>query len=116
MPPPKNKKTIEDVKKFMIMVANYNGWKLNPDEDFLNLLAEGLMINYNRYGYFSCPCRDASGIKEKDKDMICPCNYCKPDQEEYGHCYCGLYLTPEFYNSGKTPTSIPDRRPEELYN
>jgi len=108
---PKIKKSFDDVKKFVSMTANHNGWKLNPDEEFLKMIIDGLMVNYNRYGYFSCPCRDASGIKEKDKDIICPCKYCKPDQEEFGHCYCGLYLTQSFFESNKKPSSIPDRRP-----
>ncbi|TFH27044.1 MAG: ferredoxin:thioredoxin reductase, partial [Promethearchaeota archaeon] len=42
---------------------------------------------------------------------ICPCDYCKPDQEEYGHCYCGLYLTGEFFDTGKEPQGVPERRP-----
>ncbi|MHA1168721.1 MAG: ferredoxin-thioredoxin reductase catalytic domain-containing protein [Candidatus Hodarchaeales archaeon] len=96
------------------MVAKKQGWKLNPDEELVDLLVDGLMINYNRYGYFSCPCRDATGDREKDRDIICPCDYCRPDQQEYGHCYCGLFLTPEFYESGNTALYIPERRPEEL--
>ena len=95
----------------MEMVAKKNDWYLNRDEEFLDMLADGLTTNYNRYGYYSCPCRDADGDKELDKDIICPCDYCVPDQKEYGHCYCGLYLTPEFYQSGKEPEAIPERRP-----
>lgn len=105
------KKTKEQTRKFMEMVAKKNGWYLNRDEEFLDMLAEGLTTNYNRYGYYSCPCRDADGDRELDKDIICPCDYCVPDQKEYGHCYCGLYLTPEFYESGKEPEAIPERRP-----
>ena len=96
------------------MVAEKQGWFLHPDEEFLDNLIEGLKVNFNRYGYFSCPCRMASGEKEKDKDIICPCDYCRPDQEDYGHCYCGLYCTPEFYEKGEMPSAIPERRPEEL--
>jgi len=103
-------KTMEDTTKIVEMVAEHNGWKLCPDEELLEMLKEGLMKNYNRYGYFSCPCRDASGNKEKDKDIICPCNYCVPDQKEYGHCYCGLYLTKEYYETGRMPQAIPERR------
>ncbi|MHA1821395.1 MAG: ferredoxin-thioredoxin reductase catalytic domain-containing protein [Promethearchaeota archaeon] len=112
----KKKKTIEDALMFQSMVAKKHGYKLNRDESFLKMLAEGLVINYNRYGYYSCPCRDASGVKEKDKDIICPCEYSEADIKEYGHCYCGLYLSEEFYESGKVPSSIPDRRPEEKYD
>lgn len=111
---PKRVKTNEETVRFITMIAKKQGWKLNTDEEFIDMLVDGLMINYNRHGYFACPCRDASGDREKDKDIICPCDYCRPDQQEYGHCYCGLYLTPEFYDSGIHPLSIPERRPEEL--
>ena len=107
----KKEKTKDDAKKFAEMVANKQGWHLHPDEKFLDMLFEGFATNYNRYGYFGCPCRLLEGDREKDKDLICPCDYCVPDQKEYGHCYCGLYLTKEFYESGKTPDGIPERRP-----
>lgn len=110
MPEPAVKKTKDDGLKFQRMVADKQGWVLNPDHTLVEMLAEGLVINYNRYGYFACPCRDADGIKEKDKDIICPCAYCRPDQAQYGHCYCGLYLTQEFAKTGAVPHSIPERR------
>lgn len=103
-------KSYEDVSLFTSMVAEKNKWKLNRDKEHLKIINEGLMKNFNRYGYFSCPCRDADGIKEKDKDIICPCDYCVPDQKEFGHCYCGLYLTEEFYDTEVEPGSIPERR------
>jgi ferredoxin-thioredoxin reductase catalytic chain len=108
-------KTKEDTREFAEKVSAHKGWKLNPDDEILGYLIEGLTVNYNRYGYFQCPCRDSWGNREKDRDIICPCAYCVPDQEEYGHCFCSLFLTPEFYSSGATPKSIPERRPQELY-
>jgi ferredoxin-thioredoxin reductase catalytic subunit len=109
---PKNLKTREDTLNFMKMVADKQNWRLNTDREFLEILADGLSKNFNRYGYYSCPCRDASGIREQDRDIVCPCEYCRPDQQEFGHCYCGLYLTPEFFGRGTPPSSIPERRPE----
>jgi len=103
-------KNFENTRLFVSMVAQKQGWELNRDEEHLEIIISGLMKNYNRYGYFACPCRDASGVKEKDSDIICPCDYCRPDQEEFGHCYCGLYLTKDFFKSGKEPQSIPERR------
>jgi len=106
-----SEKTIDQTQRFVSMVAEKQGWKLNPDEEFVRMLVEGLMVNYNRYGYYSCPCRDADGVREKDRDIVCPCVYCVPDQEEYGHCYCALYLTVSFFESGRPPAPIPERRP-----
>jgi ferredoxin-thioredoxin reductase catalytic chain len=109
------KKTKDEVRTFAVKVSAHKGWKLHPDPEFLDYLFEGLMVNYNRYGYFQCPCRDSWGEREKDRDIICPCEYCVPDQEEYGHCFCGLFLTPKFRESGEMPKSIPERRPAERY-
>jgi ferredoxin-thioredoxin reductase catalytic chain len=105
-----DEKTNQQTLNFMEMVAKKQGWKLNSDDDLISILAQGLTVNYNRYGYYSCPCRDADGVREADKDIVCPCNYCVPDQKEFGHCYCGLYLTEEYAASGKVPQGIPERR------
>lgn len=104
------KKTIEDTAQFCQMVASKHGWELHPDKEFLDMLIDGLTVNFNRYGYFSCPCRDSDGIREQDKDIICPCVYCPMDVKDYGYCYCGLYNDPESIKRGGTPQSIPERR------
>ncbi len=106
-------KTKEEVLKFIGMAANHHRWKLNPDAEFTESLAEGLMKNFNRYGYFLCPCRDTEGSRDKDADVICPCTYSHADVAEFGHCYCGLYLSESFSASGKKPRSIPERREQE---
>ena len=111
MTEPKNKKSMDEVRTFVKMVAHKQGWILHPDTTFRDTIVEGLMTNFNRYSYFACPCRDADGLREEDKDIICPCDYCVPDQEEFGHCFCGLYLTEEFSRKETLPTSIPERRP-----
>lgn len=103
-------KTFDDAKLFVHMVAGKQGWELNRDHEHLEIIIEGLAKNYNRYEYYSCPCRDASADKQADADIICPCHYCRPDQEKYGHCFCGLYLTKEYYATGQEPSSIPERR------
>lgn len=103
-------KSYDDVSLFVSMVAQKKNWRMNRDREHLEMIVSGLAKNFNRYGYFSCPCRDADGVRDNDKDIICPCDYCVPDQEEFGHCYCGLYLTEEFYNSGREPEGIPERR------
>jgi ferredoxin-thioredoxin reductase catalytic chain len=103
-------KTAEDAELFASMVAAKQGWALNPDSGFVRILAEGLATNWNRYGYFLCPCRDTEGSREADADVVCPCKPSWKDVEERGHCFCALYLSKEFASSGKPPASIPDRR------
>jgi ferredoxin-thioredoxin reductase catalytic chain len=103
-------KTAEQTALFATMVARKQGWALNPDADFTQSLVEGLTTNWNRYGYFLCPCRDSDGSAEADADVVCPCAPSWKDVEERGHCYCALYLAPGFAAAGKEPQSIPDRR------
>jgi len=97
------KKTQEEAEAF--------GYHLNPDEEFTKELLESILINQDRYGYGACPCRLASGVKEEDLDIICPCDYRDPDLVEYGACYCGLYISGEVLRGEKKLTSIPERRP-----
>jgi len=93
--------------------ARSRGYHLNPDEDFLRDLLEGLRKNEERYGYPSCPCRLASGDFSLDRDIICPCDYRDPDVEEFGNCYCGLYVRKDVFERKMLATSIPERRPLE---
>ncbi|NMC58971.1 MAG: ferredoxin:glutaredoxin reductase [Candidatus Methanofastidiosa archaeon] len=90
------------------------GYHLNPDIDFTKKLVKGLLVNEDRYGYQSCPCRISSGVKQDDLDIICPCDYRDPDLDEYGACYCALYVSREIVDGKKNLESIPERRlPEE---
>jgi ferredoxin-thioredoxin reductase catalytic subunit len=105
--------TLEHVRQRAESDAKTYGYYLNPDSDFLQDLLEGIKRNEERYGYPSCPCRLASGKFEFDRDIICPCDYRDPDVEEYGACYCALYVRKDVFE-GKTPvTPVPDRRPLE---
>ncbi len=90
--------------------AQSQGIQLNKDKDYVIEILEGLLINESRYGYRSCPCRLASGNREIDKDIVCPCVYRDPDIKEYGSCYCGLYVSKE-WNEGKMKhVKVPERR------
>jgi ferredoxin-thioredoxin reductase catalytic subunit len=104
------KKTKEQTKIFTEMVAKKQGWVLTRDESLYEDLTDGLTTNYNRYGYYMCPCRDSDGNREADQDVICPCAYAAADISEYGHCYCSLYWSKEFAASGKKAEAIPERR------
>jgi len=93
--------------------AKSTGYSLNPDEEFTRGLVEGLLVNRQRYGYQACPCRLASGDKGRDRDIICPCDYRDPDLEEWGACYCALYVSDEVLRGEREIQSIPERRPSE---
>jgi ferredoxin-thioredoxin reductase catalytic chain len=91
--------------------AESGGYHLHPDTLFVQGLARGLLANEQRYGYPSCPCRLASGVMDRDLDIICPCDYRDPDLDEYGGCYCALYVSREVKSGAKILGSIPERRP-----
>ncbi len=91
--------------------AESKGYHLNPDIEFTKDLIRSLLINQKRYGYWACPCRLASGKREEDSDIICPCDYRDPDLSEFGTCYCALYVSQEIKDGKKESESIPERRP-----
>jgi ferredoxin-thioredoxin reductase catalytic chain len=89
------------------------GYFFNNNKVLVLELLEALLTNKGRYGYMGCPCRLLSGDRENDKDVICPCVYRTPDVEEFGSCYCSLYVSKE-WNEGKIPHAyVPERRPPE---
>ena len=89
------------------------GFVFNSDREKVIVLLEGLLINMERYGYMSCPCRLAKEDREKDRDIICPCVYRLADIEEFGSCYCGLYVSKEWNEGEISEQYIPERRPAE---
>jgi len=89
------------------------GAYFNKDKDLVFELLESLLVNKERYGYMACPCRLACEDKEKDKDIICPCVYRAPDIEEYGSCFCGLYVSKALNDGEIEAQYVPERRPPE---
>ena len=105
--------TLEMVRQRAEADARTYGYYLNPDAKFLQSLLEGLKQNEERYGYLSCPCRLASGKFEYDRDILCPCDYRDPDVQEFGACYCGLYVRKDVYKGRTELQPVPERRPVE---
>ncbi len=103
--------TPERLFEILTNFAESQGIQLNKDKEYVMAILEGLLTNEKRYGYRSCPCRLADGVKEKDADIICPCVYRNPDIKDFGSCYCRLYVSRE-WNDGKTGHArVPERRP-----
>lgn len=103
------KELYERMKK----VQEPKGYFFNNDKERTFELLEALLLNKKRYGYMGCPCRLLSGDRDADRDIICPCVYSVADIEEYGSCYCNLYVSQD-WNSGKAPREyVPERRPPE---
>lgn len=107
---------VEELYKRLKELQERKGYFFNSDLERTFELLEALIVNKHRYGYMSCPCRLASGDREKDRDIICPCVYRESDVREYGSCYCNLYVSKE-WNEGKIPRRyVPERRPPEKFS
>jgi ferredoxin-thioredoxin reductase catalytic chain len=94
--------------------ADESGYFICPDRDLLRELIDGLVKNEERYGYGSCPCRISSGVKAYDADIICPCEYRDADVDEFGMCYCGLFVSKAVKEDPKKLMPITERRPEAV--
>ena len=78
----------EEYKKY----AEDNGFKLNPNEQIVDVVLAGLKRNEEKHGERYCPCRRVTGDREADKKIICPCIYHKDEIEKDGHCHCNLFV------------------------
>jgi len=103
----------QELYERMKKIQEPKGYYFNRDRQRTFELLEALLVNKQRYGYLGCPCRLLSGDREADRDVICPCVYSVQDIEEYGSCYCNLYVSKE-WNEGKIEHQyVPERRPPE---
>ena len=104
---------IEQLYKTLKKNQEAKGYFFNTDRERVVELLAALMANKERYGYMACPCRLASGDRDNDRDIICPCVYRAPDVVDYGSCYCNLYVSAE-WNAGRLAQDyVPERRPPE---
>jgi ferredoxin-thioredoxin reductase catalytic subunit len=103
------KQLYENLKK----IQEAKGYFFSNDQERVLELMEALLTNKQRYGYMACPCRLAAGDRQADKDIVCPCIYRTPDVQEFGSCYCNLYVS-KAWNEGTIPQAyVPERRPPE---
>ena len=103
----------QELYERMKKVQEAKGYYFNQNRERTFELLDALLVNKERYGYMGCPCRLLCGDRKADRDIICPCVYSVPDIEEYGSCYCNLYVSQD-WNAGKIPHEyVPERRPPE---
>jgi ferredoxin-thioredoxin reductase catalytic chain len=102
--------TAEELYPILSRYARSQGIQLNRDREMVLEILAGLLENGRRYGYRSCPCRLASGVREEDRDIICPCAYNRPDIAEFGSCFCGLYVSAAWNEDRVEKVPIPERR------
>ncbi|MBU1155790.1 MAG: ferredoxin:thioredoxin reductase [Proteobacteria bacterium] len=107
--------TAQELYEMLKKVQEPKGFYFNVDMERTMGLMEALLVNKERYGYMCCPCRLASGDREKDADIICPCVYREPDVAQYGSCFCNLYVTPAWNQGDIAHDYVPERRPPEKF-
>jgi len=70
-------------------------FQVNPDQERVALLLEGMFNNEDNHGLKYCPCRMIEKDFEKDLTLVCPCNFLTHDSykdKENGECWCGLFI------------------------
>jgi len=83
----------EELKKVWEEFSKNNDFKLNPDQEHVDMVAKGVLKNEEKHGLKLCPCRLRDGTREKDLELICPCNFKTHDTwESKGMCWCGLFV------------------------
>ena len=105
--------TPESLYETLRKIQEPKGYFFNKDMEMTLALMESLITNKERYGYMACPCRLAAGDRDKDRDIVCPCDYREADVAEFGSCYCNLYVS-KAWNAGSIKKEyVPERRPPE---
>ncbi len=88
----KHDKIKKDTYAWTSKYAQKQGFALNPDEEMLDLVVDGIAKNKATHGKNFCPCRIITGEENEDKKIICPCIYHKQEISELGSCHCGLFF------------------------
>ncbi len=105
--------TVDELYEALKKTQEPKGYYFNKDKNRTFELLEGLLVNKERYGYMCCPCRLSAEDRDWDRDIICPCIYRGPDVEEYGSCYCNLYVSQAWNEEAIPHRYVPERRPLE---
>lgn len=103
--------TPEKLLEILKKTQEPKGFFFNKDKNLVLSILKDILVNKERYGYMSCPCRLAIGQRELDYDIICPCAYRSDDIKEFGSCYCNLYVSPQWNESEIENRYVPERRP-----
>jgi len=87
--------TRKDFRRAIEKFAEKNEFRVNPDEDKVEMLLDGLLANEQNHGLKYCPCRLASGDLAEDLKLVCPCNFLIHEtykNKKDGECWCGLFV------------------------
>ena len=88
----------EELRNVWEIFTQGNEFKLNPDKEHVDIVIKGVLENEKKFGLKLCPCRLRDGTREKDLELICPCNFkihntwLSPISGRKAMCWCGLFV------------------------
>ena len=83
----------EELRAAWAKFTENNDFILNTDEDHVNMVINGVLDNEREYGLKLCPCRLRDGTRQRDLELLCPCDFKNQDVwETEGRCWCGLFI------------------------
>ncbi len=83
----------EELIKVWATFTQNSDFILNPDSNQLDFIANGVIELEKKHGLKLCPCRLRDGTKEKDLELICPCNFkIQETWKNESRCWCGLFV------------------------
>lgn len=83
----------EDLRRVWEKFTEKNDFMLNPDSSHVDAIISGVLKNEETHGLKLCPCRLRDGTRDRDLELLCPCNFKVQDTwREKGRCWCGLFV------------------------
>jgi len=83
----------KELKESWERFTEKNDFKLNPDSAHVDIVVKGVLENEKKHGLKLCPCRLRDETRERDIELICPCNFKIQDTwNKKGMCWCGLFV------------------------
>jgi len=83
----------EELRESWESFTEKNDFMLNPDGKHVGMVIGGVLKNEENYGLKLCPCRLRDGSRERDLELICPCNFeVQETWKSKGQCWCGLFV------------------------
>ena len=83
----------EELRKAWEKFTENNDFVLNPDKEVVDMVIKGVSDNEKKYGFKLCPCKLRDGTREKDLELICPCNFkIQETWQKKEECWCSLFV------------------------
>ena len=84
----------DDIRAAWEKFSKGNGsFQLNPDKEHVDFVIDGVLSNEKQFGLKLCPCRLRDGTRQRDLEILCPCNFFSQETwKKEGRCWCGLFV------------------------